>query len=187
MVEKIPSPESLYLFIFHWRIIASQSCVCFCCTTMQIRHKYIRIVVVLVPKLCPTLCDSMDYSLPGSFVHGITQARILELVAISFSRGSFQLRDWTRISYTGRWILYHWATKKAQVYIYSLPFEPLSLVLYISLAQQTGKYFHMNPVGVISGGLGLKRPFLQWLEVGFGFPARDWVWVRVMRALSPNH
>ena len=38
--------------------------------------------------LCPTLCGSMDYSLPGSSVHGIFQARILEQVAISYSRGS---------------------------------------------------------------------------------------------------
>ena len=39
-----------------------------------------------VTKLCPTLCDPMDGSLPGSSVHGILQARILEWVAISFSR-----------------------------------------------------------------------------------------------------
>ena len=37
---------------------------------------------VLVTQLCPTLCNSMDYSLPGSSVHGIFQARILEWVAI---------------------------------------------------------------------------------------------------------
>ena len=37
---------------------------------------------------CPTLCDPMDYSLPGSSIHGIFQARLLEWVAISFSRGS---------------------------------------------------------------------------------------------------
>ena len=37
---------------------------------------------------CPTLCDPMDYSLPGSSIHGIFQARVLEWVAISFSRGS---------------------------------------------------------------------------------------------------
>ena len=41
---------------------------------------------VLVTQLCPTLCDPMDCSLPGSSVHGISQARILEWVAISFSR-----------------------------------------------------------------------------------------------------
>ena len=40
----------------------------------------------------------MDYSLPGSSVHGISQARILERVAIPFSRGSSQPRDQTRVS-----------------------------------------------------------------------------------------
>ena len=46
-----------------------------------------------VAQSCPTLCDPMDYSLPGSSVHGIFQARILEWVAISFSRRSSQPRD----------------------------------------------------------------------------------------------
>ena len=45
-----------------------------------------------------TLCDPMDGSLPGSSVHGIFQARILEWVSISFSRGYSQLRDWIHIS-----------------------------------------------------------------------------------------
>ena len=45
-----------------------------------------------------TLSDPMDCSPPGSFVHGILQARILEWVAISFSRGSFQPRDQTQVS-----------------------------------------------------------------------------------------
>ena len=48
-----------------------------------------------------------DYSPPGSFVHGILQARILERVAISYSRGSSRLRDRTSVSCVGRWILYH--------------------------------------------------------------------------------
>ena len=55
----------------------------------------------------------MNYSLPGSSVHGIFQAKILEWVTISFSRGSSQLRGWTSISCFGRWILYHWATREA--------------------------------------------------------------------------
>ena len=42
---------------------------------------------------CPSLCDPMDYSQTGSSVHGILQARILEWVAIPFSRGSSQPRD----------------------------------------------------------------------------------------------
>ena len=56
-----------------------------------------------VTQSCPTLCDPMDCSPTGSSVHGILQARILEWGAISFSRGSSQPRDWTRVSHiTGR-------------------------------------------------------------------------------------
>ena len=51
-----------------------------------------------VVQSCPTLCNPMDCSPAGSSVHGILQARILEWVAISFSRGSSQPRDRTRIS-----------------------------------------------------------------------------------------
>ena len=48
----------------------------------------------------PTLCDPMDCSLPGFSVHGIFQARVLEWVAISFSRGSSRPRDQTQVSRT---------------------------------------------------------------------------------------
>ena len=51
---------------------------------------------------CLTPCDPMDCSPPGS-VHGILQARILEWVAISLSRGSSQPRDWVCFSYINRW------------------------------------------------------------------------------------
>ena len=57
-----------------------------------------------------TLCDPMDYSSPGSSVHGILQVRVLEWVARLFSRGSSQPRDGTRVSYVScvdRRILYH--------------------------------------------------------------------------------
>ena len=52
-----------------------------------------------ITQLCPTLCDPMECSLPGSSVHGIFQARILEWVAISFSRASFRPSDQTRVSF----------------------------------------------------------------------------------------
>ena len=61
-------------------------------------------------QLCLTLFNSVDCSLPGSSVHGTFQARILEWVAISFSRGSSRSRNQTRISYIaciGRQVLYH--------------------------------------------------------------------------------
>ena len=58
----------------------------------------------------------MDCSPPGSFIHGISQARILEWAAISFSRGSSQPRDRTPISCIDKQILYHWATGKAPLH-----------------------------------------------------------------------
>ena len=65
-----------------------------------------------VAQLCPILCDPMDYSLPGSSVHGILQARILEWVVISFSRGSFQPRNRTQVSCTAGRFFTLWATRE---------------------------------------------------------------------------
>ena len=66
----------------------------------------------LAAQLCPTLCDPMDCRLPGSSIHGIFQARVLEWVAISFSRGSSRPRDWTRVSHiVGRHFTI-WATRE---------------------------------------------------------------------------
>ena len=67
------------------KIIRSCVCVCVC-------------VCVLVNQLCPTLCNPPVCSPPSSSVHGILQARILEWVAISFSRGSSRPRNWTWVS-----------------------------------------------------------------------------------------
>ena len=58
------------------------------------------------------LCDTRGYSPPGSFVHGISRVRILQWVAIPFSRGSSWPRDQTHTSCIGRRILYRWATGK---------------------------------------------------------------------------
>ena len=63
-----------------------------------------------VVKLCRTLCNSMDCRPPVSSVHGIFQARILEWVAIHFSRGSSHPMDGTRISCIALWSFTIWAT-----------------------------------------------------------------------------
>ena len=59
----------------------------------------------LITQSCPSLCDSMNCSPPGSSVHGIFQTRILEWVSISFSRGSFWSRDQTHVPRTHRQVL----------------------------------------------------------------------------------
>ena len=74
---------------------------------------YLLVDVCAVIQSCLTLCNPMDCSPPGSSVHGISQARILEQVAVSSSRGSFWPRDWTHVSCVsciGRQILYHCTT-----------------------------------------------------------------------------
>ena len=65
-----------------------------------------------VAQLCPTLCDPMDCSPPGSSVHGIFQVRLLEWGAISFSRGSSQSRDRTRVSHRAGRRFTVWATRE---------------------------------------------------------------------------
>ena len=67
---------------------------------------------------CPTLCDPMECSPLGSSVDGILQARILEWVAISFSRGCSQPRDWTQVSCTAGRCFNLWDTREAPLHIY---------------------------------------------------------------------
>ena len=76
---------ALSLSLLNSRIIALQCCVDFCCAP-------------LVAQSCLTLCDPTDCTLSGSYLQGILQARILEWVAIPFSRVSSRLRDWTQVS-----------------------------------------------------------------------------------------
>ena len=79
-----------------------------------------RLSTCLLAQSCPTLCDPMDYCPPNSSSHGILQARILELVAISFSKGSSGPRDQTYISCiscTQRPILHHCTTWEDQEWV----------------------------------------------------------------------
>ena len=73
------------------------------------------LLVSEVTQSCPTLCNPVDCSLPGSSLHGILQARILEWVAISFSRGSSQPRDRTRVSHIADRRFNCWATREAHM------------------------------------------------------------------------
>ena len=68
---------------------------------------------LLVAQLCTTLCDPTDCSLPGSYTHAILQARILEWVAIPFSRGSSQPTDRTWVSCIAARFFTFWAAREA--------------------------------------------------------------------------
>ena len=78
----------------------------------------------LVVRSCLTLCDPMDYSPPGSSVRGIFQARILEWVAISFSRGSLGVVIWP-VPANGMWVegVFHFWDRERE-FIFSLYYLP---------------------------------------------------------------
>ena len=83
------------------------------CNALKIKVEYKNNVYTYsnsCDQFCPTLCNLIDCSLPGTSVHGTVQARILEWVAISSSRGLSQPRDQTPVSWVsciGRQILYY--------------------------------------------------------------------------------
>ena len=79
-----------------------------------------------VAQLCPTLCDSTECSLPGSSIHGIFPARILEWVVISFSRGSSWPRGWTWVSHIAGKLFTVWATGESPTWIWV---EPIHIAL----------------------------------------------------------
>ena len=92
--DTMEAPETLVKPLTKWTV-----CVCVLC--------------VLVTQLCLILYDPMDYRPPGSSVHGIRQARILEWVATPFSSGSSRHRDRTEVScMAGRFFIL-WATREA--------------------------------------------------------------------------
>jgi len=68
---------------------------------------------VLVAQSCPTPCDPIDCSLPGTSVHELLQARILEWIAILFSRGSSRARDQTLLSRIAGRFFTIWAARKS--------------------------------------------------------------------------
>ena len=91
----------------------------FCIDRKKVLKNQVDILLCCAKSLqsCPTLCDPMDYSMPGFSVRGILQARILEWVATTFCRGSSQPRDWTCVL-----CLLHWQEG-------SLPLAPLGKIL----------------------------------------------------------
>ena len=94
---------------------------------------------------CPTLCDPMDCSPPGSSAHGIFLARILEWVAISFSRRSSRPRDWTRSPHC-RQTLYRLSHQGSRTYTHTQN----SNCCYLAWSDDLSIiYTHINALGFI--------------------------------------
>ena len=84
------------------------------CVSPRKKKKKKDLCLCLVTQPCPTLWDPLDCSPPSSSVHGIFQARILEWIAISSSKGSSQPRDQTCVSCITGGFFTCWAIRKAQ-------------------------------------------------------------------------
>ena len=135
---------------------------------------------MLVAQSCLTLFEPMGYSLPGFSVHGIHQARILEWVAIPFSRGSSQPRDWTQVSWiAGRFFFTIWK-----------PGKPLSSksTLYIRWCVRVGQGSYKIRCFLLAGFLLLGPTLVEerdqktrWEEKGLSSP---WVCPQQWRLLQ---
>ena len=97
------------------------------------------------------LCNPMDYSPPGSFVHGIFQARILECVSMSYSRGSSQPRDWTHIFWiAGRFFTTEPPGKPRAMSVHYLNKWPFQvLCTHMSAVNQRPSCFEINWLGTV--------------------------------------
>ena len=127
VILSLSSKETIFSALY-WSIVDLQSCVSlgyiakwfsyiyiytYICICIFFAGAFSLIVKVKVAQLCPTLCYPMYYSPPGSSIHGTLQARILEWVAISFSRGSSSPRDQTQVSHIAGGFFTVWATREA--------------------------------------------------------------------------
>ena len=130
-------------------------------------------VCVLVTQLCPTLCNRMDCSLPGSSVHGIIQARILELIAIPFSRGSSWPRDWTQVSCTAGIFFTVWNTRESESHsVLSDSVTPWTVACQAPLSMEFSRQEYWNrlpfpspkgdlPTNLPNPGIEPRSPALQ--------------------------
>ena len=121
-----------------------------------------------VAQLCPTLCDPVDCSPPGSSIHGIFQARVLGWVAISFSRGSSWPRARTGVSHTAGRL---WATREALILKEINPeylLEGLMLKLKLQycghLIRRADLLEKTLMLGNIEGGRRRGRQRMRWLD-----------------------
>ena len=112
-------------------------------------------------------CDFMDCSPPGSSVHGISQAWILEWVAISSSGRSSRPRDWTHIFCIGRPDLYQWATREARYKTKPQPLEFLytGFIYCFLMAQSNAGYRRRGSLSsTVIQGVRLSRWWWPWFR-----------------------
>ena len=145
-------------------------CVCVC-------------VCVCVTQSCLTLYDPMDCSLPGSSVHGILQARILEWVVIPFSRRSSQPRDWTCSSHIAGRFFTIWATREAPREVGNRSLQNIPLVIFRRL--ESSPFFWEAP-GSIHLWITVMVPLWDNLRQVLFNPFYRWKIVILQAVVAPH-
>ena len=112
----------------------------------------------------------MDCRPPGSSVHRISQARILEWTAISFSRGSSQPKDGTHISYIALGFFYHWTTWKAPIFVTTVNTS------YSSFSESRLKSKKRHWIQFWISSMGIKSPALQEVKKKTKMQKKTWWW-----------
>ena len=133
-------------------------------------------VQVLVAQWYPTLCGPMDCSLPGSSIHGISQAGMVEWIAISFSKGSSQPRNRTQVSCIAGKFFTDWATWETQAQLEKGPGPSSRIDGDIVLDCDLSKLTYVAPPqdALVLGGGAWGR----WLGLneGMGWHPGEWIW-----------
>ena len=145
-------------------------CVCVC-------------VCVCVTQSCLTVYDPMDCSLPGSSVHGILQARILEWVVIPFSRRSSQPRDWTWFSRIAGRFFTVWATREASREVGNRSLQNIPLVIFRRL--ESSPFFWEAP-GSIHLWITVMVPLWDNLRQVLFNPFYRWKIVILQAVVAPH-
>ena len=120
LLDKISSLSHSIVFLYFFALFTREGFLVSPCYSLYIVPNMLCMCARSVAQSCLTLCNPMHCSPPGSSVHGVFQARILEWVAISYSIGSSWSRDWTHVSWVScivSQILYHCATWQAMFYL----------------------------------------------------------------------
>ena len=129
-------------------------------------HRSYLFYFCLVTQLCLTLCEPMDCSAPGSSVHGILQypGKDTGVGCHFLLQRIFLTQDQMCVSYTGRWILYHWATREALSFIKLQKFIFPFLYIYTCLVLFRVKNIHVLIIQTcledFSGGKALSSKFI---------------------------
>ena len=130
------------------------------CNDPTLRIMWKNKVKMLVAQSCPTLCNPVDCSPPGSSVHGIHQARVLGWVAVPFSRGSFWIRGQTQVSCSAYRLFTIWTIRE-------IPKQIFCVYTVLALAKNTIDWVLLNNRNVFFTALEAGSPRSRCQQVKF--------------------